>query len=200
MEQKFHIYLMTILKVQLPETLNHLFRRAVSRKLGVAKGCISKGALTAVARYSGVEPTVALFASETFLTVDGPPHIILAILKQLLPKGKITVAVNLSREEVEALVGKVSVKYEGRGYVEFQSVLKPEDLVKLKSFRAEVEGKEIVCEEDCLTVNVDGLQEALKISGELASGLGIRTQFGSVKKKIEFYIWDEPEAQEIIYE
>lgn len=179
--------------------MDQLFRRAISRRFGAAKGSITAGALAAMARYSGLEPRVSVLATETLLVVDAPPELIGDILKRLLPKGAVTATARMSRKEVEDRIGRVSVTYSSRGYVEFrQDVSDPAGLVKLGAFRAELDGKEIVFEEDCLMLNVSSFEESLDIAKRLASTLKIALPLGAIKRKLEVYVWDEPKAHEVI--
>jgi len=192
---------MPTLKVRIPDSLDQLFRRAVSRRFGAFKGSITAGTLAAVARYSGLEPKVAVTATESLVVVDAPPELIDGVLKRLPSKGQVTATAKTSRKEVEEKIGRVTVTYSGRNYVEFrQDVSDVSGLLKLGAFRAELEGREIIFEEDCLTCSVSGLGEALDIVKGLASVLGIALPLSACKRKLELYVWDEPKTHEVIVE
>lgn len=192
---------MSTLKVRIPESLDQLFRRAVSRKFGVFKGSITAGTLAAVARYSGLEPRVAVMATESLVVVDAPPELIGGVLKRFASKGQVTATARMSRKMVEEKIGKVTVTYSGRDYVEFRhEVPDVSGLLKLGAFRAELDGREIVFEEDCLTCSVSGLAEALDIVKDLGSAFGIVLPLSACKRKLELYVWDEPKTHEVIAE
>jgi len=185
----------------MPESLDQLFRRAVSRKFGAFKGSITAGTLAAVARYSGLEPRVAVMATEALVVVDAPPELIGGVLKRFASKGQVTATARMSRKEVEERIGRVTVTYSGRNYVEFRHEIPDvSGLLKLGAFRAELDGQEIVFEEDCLTCSVSGLGEALEIVKGLASALGIALPLAACKRKLELYVWDEPKTHEVIAE
>lgn len=196
-----HVPLMGLLKVKVPATLDHVFRRAVSKKFGAAKGSISAGALAAIARYSGIEPRASILVTESLLVVDAPPELIADLLRRTTPKGRVTVTTPMSGKEVEDRIGRISVTYSSRGYVEFRRDLSdPGELVKLGAFRAESSGKEIVFEKDCLMLKLEGLGEALEVVRALSSILKVDLPLGIVKKRLEMYVWDEPRAHEVIAE
>jgi len=181
--------------------LDQLFRRAVSRRLGAFKGAITAGTLAAVARYSGLEPRVAVMATESLVVVDAPPELIGGVLKRFASKGRITATARMSRKQVEERIGRVTVTYSGRNYVEFRHE-NPDvsELLKLGAFRAELDRREIVFEEDCLTCSVSGLAEALDTVKDLGSALGIVLPLSTCKTKLELYVWDEPKTHEVIAE
>jgi hypothetical protein len=185
----------------MPESLDQLFRRAVSRRFGAFKGSITAGTLAAIARYSGLEPRVAAMATESLVIVDAPPELIGGVLKRLPSKGQVTATAKMSRKEVEEKIGRVTVTYSGRNYVEFrQDVPDVSVLLKLGAFRTEFDGREIIFEEDCLTCTVSGLAEALDIVKGLASALAIALPLSACKRKLELYVWDEPKTHEVIAE
>jgi len=192
---------MSTLKVRIPESLNQLFRRAVSRRFGAFKGSITAGTLAAVARYSGLEPKVAIMATESLVVVDAPPELIGGVLKRLSPKGQVRATARMSRKELEERIGRVTVTYSGRDYVEFrQDVPDVSGLLKLGAFRAELNGREIIFEQDCLTGSVSGLGEALDIVKGLASALGIALPLSACERKLGLYGWGEPKTHEVIVE
>jgi len=185
----------------MPEVLNQLFRRAVSRRLGVFKGSITAGTLAAIARYSGLEPKVAVTATESTVVVDAPPELISDVLRRIATKGPVTATTRMSRKEVEERIGKIAVTYSGKNYVEFRcDVPDASRLMKLGAFRAESKGREIMLEEDCLTFTVNTLGEALDIVKGLASTLKIALPLPACKEKLELYVWDEPKTHEVIAE
>ena len=192
---------MSILKVRMPEVLDQLFRRAVSKRFGAFKGSITAGALAAIARYSGVEPRVAVMATESSVVIDAPQELIGGLLRRLIIKGPVTATARMNRKEVEERIGRVEVTYSGRNYVEFRHVAPQADrLLKLGAFRAEVDGRDIVLEEDCLTFSVNGLGEALDMVKGLASELKITLPLFACKRKLELYVWDEPNTHEVMAE
>jgi len=192
---------MPILKVRMPESLDQLFRRAVSRRFGAFKGSITAGTLAAIARYSGLEPRVAAMATDSLVVVDAPPELIGAVLKRLASRGEATATARMSRKMVEEKIGRVTVTYSGRDYVEFhRDIPDASELLKLGAFRAEFNGREIIFEEDCLTCRVSGLREALDVVKDLASALGVALPLSACKRRLELYVWDEPKTHEVIVE
>ena len=144
---------------------------------------------------------MAAMATDSLVVVDAPPELIGAVLKRLASRGEATATARMSRKMVEEKIGRVTVTYSGRDYVEFhRDIPDASELLKLGAFRAEFNGREIIFEEDCLTCRVSGLREALDVVKDLASALGVALPLSACKRRLELYVWDEPKTHEVIVE
>ncbi|MHA1579660.1 MAG: hypothetical protein ACTSUQ_08535 [Candidatus Freyarchaeota archaeon] len=190
---------MTILKISLPSRINEAFRRIVSRRRGVQKGVLKNATLTAISRYIGSDPEVALVASKHFVSVETPVQLAPKVLRVILPKKKVLFSVPRSLKEVEGKLGSVETTYTDDDYAVFR--WKPsryEALCSMGGFRAEWDDKELVFEEGCLSLTTRDLEESLTLAEKVAKALGLWMPQTPVPRQLEIYKWRDAEGQEVI--
>ncbi len=190
---------MALIKVGTPPTLESAFRGAASGKVGLRKGAIRDAALAALSVYSGIEPEVSLSASSSSVGVEAPSSIMPRVLAKILPRKPIRVSPHKEERCILRKLRDVKLLDQEEGYSEFQcNHPDPLKLCGLRSFRAEWDGRDMVYEEECLNVTVDGLEEALEIARSLAPVLGLEFPEEKVSGRLDIYKWRGASAQENI--
>ena len=191
--------LMGIIKVAVPEELDEMFRKAASRRIGVQKGALTTATLAAMSKYSGEDPEIALIASRGFVSIEAPLNQMPGVLSALLPRIQLTVSTPHDVENVKKRLGEVKVIYSAPNYAVFEYQLTdPGLLAELGSFRAEWDEKELVFEEDCLSLTTASIEEALEIAKKAAPILSLRLPYTGVGKQLEIYQWKGVKGQEVI--
>lgn len=194
-----HVVPMTILKINLPARVNEAFRRIVSRRRGVQKGVLKNATLTAISRYIGSDPEIALIASESFFSIEITEPLALKVLNILLPNREVTFSVRLDLKEIEEKLGLVKATYRDQDYTVFRwKPTKTELLLDLKSFRVEWGEKELVFEEGCISLTTESLEESLSIAEKVAEPVGLQMPQTPVPRQLEIYKWRDIEGQEVI--
>lgn len=131
-----HVVLMTILKINLPAKINESFRRIVSRRRGAQKGVLKNATLTAISRYIGSDPEIALIATEYFLSIETPTQMAPKVLSVILSDSEVLFSVRLDMREVEEKIGKVEATYKDENYTVFSwKPTSTDALCSLESFR-----------------------------------------------------------------
>ncbi len=194
-----NVVLMATIKIPVPDELDEAFRKAASRRHGIKEGALTSAILSAMSKYSGLDPMNALIASASFVSVEAPPNQMSAVLEVLLPRTVITVNSPNGLQRVKEVVGEVDVTYRGRDYVAFTcDPANRGHLPGLGSFRVEWDGKELVFEEDCVSINTASLGEALEIAEKVAKALNLTFPRIKVSKQVEIYRWEGVEGQEVV--
>ncbi len=190
---------MTVLKINLPERINESFRWIVSRRRGVQKGVLRNATLTAISRYIGSDPEIALIASKSFFSIEVPEQLVPKVLSVLLPNREVTFSVHFDLKEIEEKLGVVKAVYIDQGYTVFR--WKPAEtklLSALKSFRVEWGEKELVFEEECVSLTTESLEESLSIAEKVAETVGLQMPQTPVPRQLEIYKWRDIDGQEVI--
>lgn len=191
--------LMGIIKVTVPEELDETFRKAASRRIGVQRGALTTATLAAMSKYSGEDPKIALIASEGFVSIEAPSNQMPGVLSALLPRIPLSISTPHDVENVKKRLGEVKVIYSAPNYTVFECQLTdPGLLADLGSFRAEWDEKELILEEDCLSLTTASLEEALGIAKKMAPILGLGLPHIGVGKQLEIYQWKGVKGQEVI--
>jgi hypothetical protein len=190
---------MTILKINLPARINESFRRIVSRRRGAQKGVLKNATLTAISRYIGSDPEIALIATEYFLSVETPAQTAPKVLGIILPSNEVLFSIRLDLKEVQEKLGKVEATYKDENYTVFRwKPANTDALCSLKSFRAEWDEKELVFEDGCLSLTTGSLKESLLVAEKVAEAVGLQMPQTPVLQKLEIYKWSDVEGQEVI--
>lgn len=188
-----------MLKVNIPAKINEIFRRAVSRRRGVRKGVLGRATLTAISRYAGADPRIALIASSSFISIEAPPEVVPRVLRLLIPSEDMAFTTRSGVAEVGRKLKGVEVTFEDEGYAAFKC--RPDDteaLASLGNFRAEWDDRELVFEDGCMSLATHGIEESLELAGKVAPALGMTLPFTPVTNQLEIYKWREIQGQEVI--